>query len=106
MGKNYDFKYLDCRIDVVPNALETFDENRGGPVRESRAEAAIHPRLHTLISPTDARHARHARVYAVKFLRGLAVKVEMRPMRISTTTPVTASGGAPTSTGCAAGTRP
>ena len=102
-AKTDDFKYLDCQIDVGPNILETLDQNLCGPVRESRAEAGIHLGLHTLISPTDARHAR---VYAVKFLRGLAVKVEMGPMRLSTTTPAAASGGGPTSTGCAAGTRP
>jgi hypothetical protein len=47
-GQTKDFKYLDCQIDVVPNALETFDENRGGPVRESRADADIQLGLHTL----------------------------------------------------------
>ncbi len=38
LGQANDFKYLDGQIDVVPNALETFDENRFGPVRESPAE--------------------------------------------------------------------
>jgi len=38
LGQVNDFKYLDGRIDVVPNALETFDKNRCGPVRESPAE--------------------------------------------------------------------
>ncbi len=38
LGQANDFKYLDGQIDVVPNALETFDKNRCGPVREFPAE--------------------------------------------------------------------
>ena len=43
-----DVKYLDCQIDIAPNALETFDEDRCAPVRDTCEEAGIHLGLHTL----------------------------------------------------------
>lgn len=42
--------YIDCQIDVAPNALESFDEARCAPIREACAANGIHLGLHTLSS--------------------------------------------------------
>ena len=41
-------RYLDCELDVEPNALLSFDERRAGPVREALARHGIKLGLHTL----------------------------------------------------------
>ncbi len=43
-----DVTYIDCQIDVAPNALETFDAARCAPIRERCEEAGIGLGLHTL----------------------------------------------------------
>ncbi len=43
-----DVAYIDCRIDLAPNALESFDEARCAPIREKCAANGIHLGLHTL----------------------------------------------------------
>jgi sugar phosphate isomerase/epimerase len=43
-----DVSYIDCQIDVTPNALESFDETRCGPIREAAAAQGLHLGLHTL----------------------------------------------------------
>ncbi|MCH2327405.1 MAG: sugar phosphate isomerase/epimerase, partial [Rhodospirillales bacterium] len=43
-----DVTYIDCQIDLEPNALETFDDARCGPIRERCFENGIHLGLHTL----------------------------------------------------------
>ncbi len=40
--------YIDCQIDVEPNALKSFDERRCGAIREACAAKGIHLGLHTL----------------------------------------------------------
>lgn len=40
--------FIDCQIDVVPNALESFTEERCAPIREKCAAHGIHLGLHTL----------------------------------------------------------
>jgi sugar phosphate isomerase/epimerase len=41
-------RYMDCNIDIAPNALESFDDARCGPIRETCEQAGIHLGLHTL----------------------------------------------------------
>jgi len=43
-----DVSYIDCQIDVAPNALESFDEARSAPIREAAAAQGLHLGLHTL----------------------------------------------------------
>ncbi|MDD9913497.1 MAG: sugar phosphate isomerase/epimerase [Rhodospirillaceae bacterium] len=43
-----EVRYIDCRIDLPPNALESFDEARCAPIREACAANDIHLGLHTL----------------------------------------------------------
>ena len=43
-----DVSYIDCQIDVAPNALKSFDEARCAPIREAAAAQGLHLGLHTL----------------------------------------------------------
>lgn len=43
-----EVRYIDCQIDVEPNALPSFDERRCAPIREKCVENDIHLGLHTL----------------------------------------------------------
>jgi len=43
-----EVKYIDCQIDVEPNALRTFDNARCAPIRERCSENGINLGLHTL----------------------------------------------------------
>lgn len=43
-----DVTFIDCQIDVAPNALESFTEERCAPIREKCAANGIHLGLHTL----------------------------------------------------------
>lgn len=47
---DHDVRYIDCQIDVEPNALESFDAVRCTPIRERCADNGIHLGLHTLSS--------------------------------------------------------
>ncbi len=47
---DHDVTYIDCQIDVAPNALETFDAARCRPIREQCEEYGIRLGLHTLSS--------------------------------------------------------
>ena len=47
-GSANDVTYIDCQIDIQPNALESFDEARCAPIREACAARGIHLGLHTL----------------------------------------------------------
>jgi len=40
--------YIDCQIDIEPNALESFDDDRCRPIREACETHGIHLGLHTL----------------------------------------------------------
>lgn len=40
--------YIDCQIDVAPNALKSFTPERCAPIRQKCAENNIHLGLHTL----------------------------------------------------------
>jgi sugar phosphate isomerase/epimerase len=43
-----DVTYIDCQIDVAPNALESFDAARCAPIRERCEQNGIRLGLHTL----------------------------------------------------------
>ncbi len=43
-----DVRYIDCQIDVAPNALESFTEDRCGPINEACERHGVHLGLHTL----------------------------------------------------------
>ncbi len=43
-----DVTYIDCQIDVEPNALRSFDASRCEPIREKCAQHGVHLGLHTL----------------------------------------------------------
>jgi len=45
---NNGVRYIDCQIDIAPNALESFDEARCAPIREACERRGIHIGLHTL----------------------------------------------------------
>lgn len=62
--------YLDCQIDIEPNALESFDEARCGPIREACAEAGLHLGLHTLSAVNIAEISPFMRDAADAYLRG------------------------------------
>ncbi|HSR72424.1 MAG TPA: sugar phosphate isomerase/epimerase family protein [Kiloniellales bacterium] len=52
-----EVRYIDCQIDVAPNALESFDEARAEPIRAACAEAGVHLGLHTLSAVNIAEYA-------------------------------------------------
>lgn len=43
-----DVTYIDCQIDVAPNALKSFGESRAAAIRDACAEGGVHLGLHTL----------------------------------------------------------
>ncbi len=43
-----DVTYIDCQIDIAPNALASFDAARCHAIRDRAAEKGIHLGLHTL----------------------------------------------------------
>jgi len=45
---DHEVTYIDCQIDIEPNALESFDDARCMPIREKCAEHGIRLGLHTL----------------------------------------------------------
>lgn len=47
-AKANDVRYFDIQTDIAPNALESFDDARCGPIRDACAEAGLHLGLHTL----------------------------------------------------------
>ena len=49
--------YIDCQIDIAPNALQSFDESRAAPIRDACAEAGVHLGLHTLSAVNIAEFA-------------------------------------------------
>lgn len=40
--------YFDIQTDIAPNALESFDDARSGPIRDACARGGLHLGLHTL----------------------------------------------------------
>lgn len=62
--------YIDCRIDLEPNALESFDESRCAPIRETCAANGIHLGLHTLSAVNIAEVSAFVRDAVDAYLRG------------------------------------
>jgi len=68
-AKTNDVTYIDCQIDIAPNALESFDDARCGPIREACADAGIHIGLHTLSAVNIAEVSPFLRDAADEYLR-------------------------------------
>jgi sugar phosphate isomerase/epimerase len=49
--------YLDCEVDVAPNALLSFDEARAAPIRKALAGHGINLGLHTLSAVNIAEYS-------------------------------------------------
>ncbi len=49
--------YIDCQIDIAPNALQSFDQSRAAPIRDACAEGGVHLGLHTLSAVNIAEFA-------------------------------------------------
>jgi sugar phosphate isomerase/epimerase len=62
--------YLDCQIDLAPNALESFDAARCGPIRDICATHGIHLGLHTLSAVNIAEVSPFVRDAADAYLKG------------------------------------
>ena len=52
-----DVTYIDCQIDVAPNALQSFDDFRAAPIRNACAESGVNLGLHTLSAVNIAEFA-------------------------------------------------
>ncbi len=52
-----DVTYIDCQIDVAPNALQSFDDFRAAPIRDACTEGGVHLGLHTLSAVNIAEFA-------------------------------------------------
>jgi sugar phosphate isomerase/epimerase len=63
-------RYLDCQIDIEPNALESFDEGRCAPIRVACEKRGIHLGLHTLSAVNIAEVSPFLRDAADAYLKG------------------------------------
>ncbi len=63
-------RYIDCQIDIEPNALESFDEGRCVPIREACRRHGVHLGLHTLSAVNIAEVSPFLRDAADAYLRG------------------------------------
>jgi sugar phosphate isomerase/epimerase len=63
-------RYIDCQIDIEPNALESFDEARCAPIREACRRRGIHIGLHTLSAVNIAEVSPFLRDAADAYLKG------------------------------------
>ena len=71
--------YIDIQTDIAPNALESFDDQRCGRVRDACAAANIHLGLHTLSGVNVAEISPFLREAADDYLKAyvdLAVRLE------------------------------
>jgi sugar phosphate isomerase/epimerase len=62
-------KAIDCRIDVAPNDLRTFDERRCAKVREAAAKAGVEVALHTLSAVNTAEFSPYLAEAVDQYLR-------------------------------------
>lgn len=65
-----DVLFIDCQIDLEPNALETFDETRCAPIRKKCAANGIHLGLHTLSAVNIAEVSPFVRDAVDAYLKG------------------------------------
>lgn len=63
-------RYIDCQIDLEPNALESFDDARCAPIREACSKRGIHLGLHTLSAVNIAEVSPFLRDAADAYLQG------------------------------------
>lgn len=63
-----DVRYFDIQTDIAPNALESFDDARCGPIREACARDGLHLGLHTLSAVNVAEIAPILRDAADRYL--------------------------------------
>jgi sugar phosphate isomerase/epimerase len=63
-------RFVDCQIDIEPNALESFDEARCAPIREACERRGIHLGLHTLSAVNIAEISPFLRDAADAYLKG------------------------------------
>jgi sugar phosphate isomerase/epimerase len=61
-------RYIDCQMDIAPNALESFDAARCDRVRTACAEHGIHLGLHTLSAVNIAEVSPFVREAADRYL--------------------------------------
>jgi len=63
-------RFVDCQIDIEPNALESFDEARCAPIRDACERRGIHLGLHTLSAVNIAEVSPFLRDAADAYLKG------------------------------------
>lgn len=66
---DHDVTFIDCQIDIEPNALESFDEARCTPIREKCAQHGIQLGLHTLSAVNVAEFSPFLSEAVDKYLR-------------------------------------
>ena len=62
-------RFIDCEIDIEPNALESFDETRAGSIREMCNALDVHLGLHTLSAVNIAEFSPFVRDAVDDYLR-------------------------------------
>jgi sugar phosphate isomerase/epimerase len=67
---HHQVRYLDLKIDVAPNAIETLTEDRVSAIRESCERHGIHVGVHTLSAVNTAEVAPHVRDGVDRYLFG------------------------------------
>jgi sugar phosphate isomerase/epimerase len=66
----HEVKYLDLKIDVAPNAIETLTDERVKAIRASCERHGIHIGVHTMSAVNVAEIAPHVRDGVDRYLRG------------------------------------
>lgn len=77
----HGIRYMDCNIDIAPNPLESFDEQRCRPIRDACANAGIQLGLHTLSAVNVAEVSPFLRDAVDRYLRAyidVAVRLDAR----------------------------
>ena len=65
-----DIRYLDLKIDVAPNAIETLTDERVAFIRRTCERHGIHVGIHTLSAVNVAEVAPHVRDGVDRYLHG------------------------------------
>ena len=65
-----DVHYLDIKIDVPPNAIESLTKERIGAIREACEANGIHIGVHTLSAVNMAEVAPHVRDGVDRYIKG------------------------------------
>jgi sugar phosphate isomerase/epimerase len=67
---SHGVKYLDLKIDVAPNAIETLTDARVKGIRQSCEQYGIHVGIHTMSAVNVAEIAPHVRDGVERYLKG------------------------------------